>query len=324
MSSVISFDIYGTYINKKPTNKQLIRWSHIGVVFSALFVSTLATAFHEGSINFTWLLYMLGIISCPGVFPTCFALLWSRQTKAAAITAPIVGAACGLAVWLGTAYHYYGEITIDSTGGTMPCLFGVVTSFVVPLPISVAISLARPEVFDFSVFNRIERVKNEHGESVKDREDEANYFSPERVKYMKRMSRWAAFWAVFTLTGHVLLWPLPMYGAKMTFSKSVSSLHSRSNWLADYIVLHRLGGHFLDLALVDPPRRQLLPADRRRPPADLDRGPRQKGCQGLDRDRRRRFASRHHDTAIRGGDGGAKILKNCGARAAWEGEMTNR
>lgn len=222
MSSVISFDIYGTYINKNPTNKQLIRWSHIGVVFSALFVSTLATAFHEGNINFTWLLYMLGIIACPGVFPTCFALLWKRQTKAAAIASPIIGGISGFGVWFGTAYHYYGVITIDSLGGTMPCLFGVVTSFTVPLPVSVAISLARPHVFDFSVFGQIERVKPEHGESLQDREDQANWFSPERVKYMKRMSRYAAFWASFTVIGHLLLWPLPMYGAKMTFSKPVS------------------------------------------------------------------------------------------------------
>ncbi|EXJ79152.1 hypothetical protein A1O3_08653 [Capronia epimyces CBS 606.96] len=220
MSSIISFDIYGTYVNKKPTNKQLIRWSHIGVISSALFISTLATAFHEGNISFSWLLYMLGLISTPGIFPTCFSLLWKRQTKAAAIASPIVGAVCGLSVWFGTAYHYYGVISIDSTGGTMPCLFGIITSAFVPLPVSIIISLARPQVFDFSVFGRIERVKPEHGEALHDLQDEANYFSPERVKYMKRMSRWAAFWAAFTLTGHVLLWPLPMYGAKMSFSKS--------------------------------------------------------------------------------------------------------
>ncbi|KAL5376905.1 hypothetical protein DPSP01_010171 [Paraphaeosphaeria sporulosa] len=38
---------------------------------------------------------------------------------------------------------------------------------------------------------------------------------------MKRMSPGAAAWAAFTIIGHVLLWPLPMYGAKMTFSKSL-------------------------------------------------------------------------------------------------------
>jgi Na+/proline symporter len=50
-SSIISFDIYGTYINKNPTDKQLIRWSHIGVVFTSIFISSLATAFHKGGVD---------------------------------------------------------------------------------------------------------------------------------------------------------------------------------------------------------------------------------------------------------------------------------
>lgn len=62
MSSIFSFDIYGTYINKNPTNKQIIRWSHIGVVGSAVVTSTLATAFHRGGVDLNWLLYFLGIL----------------------------------------------------------------------------------------------------------------------------------------------------------------------------------------------------------------------------------------------------------------------
>ncbi|CAO2649799.1 Nn.00g010910.m01.CDS01 [Neocucurbitaria sp. VM-36] len=199
-SSIISFDIYGTYVNKRPTDKQLIRWSHIGVVFTSVFISSLATAFHRGGVDMTWTLYMMGNVINPGCIPTMFALLWKRQTRTAAIVSPIFGMACGLSVWFGTAYHYFGEITIASTGATMPCLFGCVTSFVVPLPTTIAISLLWPKEFDW--------------------QERESYFTPERVKYMKRMSRWAAAWAAATIIGHVLLWPLPMFGAKMTFSKS--------------------------------------------------------------------------------------------------------
>ncbi|KAL5338574.1 hypothetical protein BJX70DRAFT_408622 [Aspergillus crustosus] len=211
-SSIISFDIYGTYINKNPTNAQLLRWSHFGVVFSSLFISTLATAFHKGGVDMTWLLYMISLLTCPGVFPTCLALLWRRQTKQAAIAAPIVGMACGLAVWFGSAYAYYGEITHCN------------------------------EKFDWAVLGEIEQVKADKSETdisssssrneeeiraqtesePAPREDrDTTIFTPERAKYLKRMSRWAAFWAVFTLIGHILLWPVPMFGARMTFSKSL-------------------------------------------------------------------------------------------------------
>ncbi|KAL4789709.1 hypothetical protein BDV19DRAFT_394800 [Aspergillus venezuelensis] len=42
-SSIISFDLYGTYINKSPSNTQLLKWSHFGVISTSLFISTLAT-----------------------------------------------------------------------------------------------------------------------------------------------------------------------------------------------------------------------------------------------------------------------------------------
>jgi hypothetical protein len=105
----------------------------------------------------------------------------------------------------------------------MPCLFGALTSFFIPLPLTITISLIWPDEFNWDVFaERIQRVRSEHVTTVHDKEDSEGYFTPERVKYMKRMSRCAAFWATLTIIGHVLLWPLPMYGAKMTFSKSVS------------------------------------------------------------------------------------------------------
>jgi Na+/proline symporter len=226
MSSILSFDIYGRYFNKTPNNEQLIRWSHIGVVISSLGVSTIVLAFHYGNVNMTWLLYAFGMIVCPGVFPTTFSLVWSRQTKAAAIISPIVGMVCGLSVWFGTAYRYYGNVTIDSTGGTMPCLFGVVAAFFIPLPISVLISFVFPQKpFDFGVFRKIHKVNPDNtatgAETETQIEVEEAYFTEERLKYMKRMSRWAALWTVSAIIGHVLLWPLPMYGARMVFSKSV-------------------------------------------------------------------------------------------------------
>lgn len=39
VSSIISFDIYRTYLNKRATDHDCIRWSHYGVVFFALFAA---------------------------------------------------------------------------------------------------------------------------------------------------------------------------------------------------------------------------------------------------------------------------------------------
>lgn len=164
---------------------------------------------------------MLGIVVCPGAFPTIFALLWDRQTKPAALIAPVVGMACGFAVWFGTAYHYSGEITITSTGKSLPCMFGCITSMFVPVPVSLAISFIWPARFDWEIFRRIERVGNEHDQSQKF--DSEAYFTPERIQYMKRMSFWAVVWSLVAFFGQIILWPLPMYGAKMIFTKKVGT-----------------------------------------------------------------------------------------------------
>jgi hypothetical protein len=76
------------------------------------------------------------------------------------------------------------------------------------------------------VLGQIDRVKSDDGiagrSNDEEEEEEVSFFTPERTKYLKRMSSWAAFWAVFTVIGHVLLWPVPMFGARISFSKSVS------------------------------------------------------------------------------------------------------
>jgi hypothetical protein len=36
--------------------------------------------------------------------------------------------ASGIAAWLGSAYAYYGELTILTTEAQLPCLWGAITS----------------------------------------------------------------------------------------------------------------------------------------------------------------------------------------------------
>lgn len=62
ISSIFSFDIYKTYLNKKATNKQIIRMSHVGVIGAWLVVSSMATGFYKGGVDLNWLLYFLGIL----------------------------------------------------------------------------------------------------------------------------------------------------------------------------------------------------------------------------------------------------------------------
>jgi Na+/proline symporter len=60
VSSIISFDMYREYFNKSATDHQIIRWSHFGVVFFALFAAAFSTMLFYVGADLNWTLYMLG------------------------------------------------------------------------------------------------------------------------------------------------------------------------------------------------------------------------------------------------------------------------
>ncbi|KAL1857317.1 hypothetical protein Plec18170_003436 [Paecilomyces lecythidis] len=222
VSSIISFDMYREYFNKSASDKQVIRWSHFGVVFFSLFAAGFSTMLHYVGIDLQWTLYMLGI------FPMAFTILWRRQSKAAAILAPILGFGTGLGVWLGTAQKFGGEVSVTSTGQVLPCVYGTVASAFSPIPYSIIITLLKPQNYDWSDFKKehlaLEKLDSDlttahhHDERAAVREETAPISPPTRNEF-KRWGRIAAFWSAATFLGHWVIWPLPMYGSHYVFEK---------------------------------------------------------------------------------------------------------
>lgn len=60
VSSILTFDVYRTYLNKNAGNKEVIRWSHIGVVFFGVVAAGFTAMFHYIGIDMGWTLYMIG------------------------------------------------------------------------------------------------------------------------------------------------------------------------------------------------------------------------------------------------------------------------
>jgi hypothetical protein len=165
-------------------------------------------------------------------------ILWNKQSKIAAISSALLGLATGLAVWLGTAYHFSGEITISSTGGTLSCMYGTVASALSPLLYTVIISLLKPANYDWSNFKQEKLVVVDSTDEIQEQRvtpdvttndvtindkatDSITAVEVPNSKTKLWWTRYALFWAVATFLGHWVLWPLPMYAAKYIFSKSV-------------------------------------------------------------------------------------------------------
>lgn len=156
VSSILSFDVYKTYINPRVTDKNLVKVSHLTVILHGAFMSGIAIALNYGGANLTWLGYFRPVLSCAGIIPLALTLGWSGQTRLAAVVSPILGCMTGFAIWLSTTYHMYGSVTIATTGNPLPALYGAIGSFFSPALYSVTISLIKPARFDWREFLRIE------------------------------------------------------------------------------------------------------------------------------------------------------------------------
>ncbi|KAJ5034811.1 hypothetical protein NUH16_006256 [Penicillium rubens] len=156
VSSILSYDIYKTYLNPKATDKQIVGVSHLTVVIHGVFITGISIALNYGGANMTWIGYLRPIISCPGIIPMILTLFWSRQTRIAAIISPVLGFFTGLAVWLATTQYMYGTINITTTTNPYPALYAAIASFFTPALYSVVLSVYKPYKFDWRVFLRIE------------------------------------------------------------------------------------------------------------------------------------------------------------------------
>lgn len=225
VSSIITFDIYRQYVNRNATDRDVIHWSHIGVVIFGVFSAAFSTALYYGSVDLGWTLYMLGVLTCPGIFPTTFTILWKKQSRVAAVVSPVLGLLTGLAVWLGSAKALYGEISILATGQTLPCVYGNVASALSPAVYSVVISLIRPAHFDWAEFRKEKLLFDDNvvsggGSSSSgggnrnstgglqvshDAEIAASSYASDKAR-LKHWGRIASFWALATFFGHWVLW----------------------------------------------------------------------------------------------------------------------
>lgn len=222
VSSILSFDIYREYFNKQASDRDAIRWSHIGVVAFGIFSAAFSTALYYGNVDLGWTLYMLGVLTCPGILPTVFTILWKKQSKLAAIVSPLLGMATGIAVWLGSASSLYGEVTVASTGQTLPCVYGTVASAFSPGVFSIIISLIKPANYDWAEFRqeRLAFAKNSEGsdDDIKAHEEIVSRYQEDKAQ-LKHWGRIAGAWALATFLGHWVLWPLPMYASKYVFGQ---------------------------------------------------------------------------------------------------------
>ncbi|EME45527.1 hypothetical protein DOTSEDRAFT_129115 [Dothistroma septosporum NZE10] len=157
VSSLLTFDVYKTYINHDATSSRLVQISHYGIMIYALVLAAFCCILNAVGLNLTWLLTVLAIIVGGASVPVGLVLIWRRTSTIAAIASPWIGLLCGLTAWFITAWKRSGEISITSTGDTTNAVAGNVTSFGVGWITCVVLSLLFPAKYTSTEARHIER-----------------------------------------------------------------------------------------------------------------------------------------------------------------------
>ena len=149
VSSILTFDVFKTYIKPAATPEQLITVAHIMIGVWGLVMAIFACIWNIIGIDLGWLFLVMGLLIGGAVFPAAFAITWRGQTKAGALSGAVTGLCAGLIAWLVTAHQYYGSLSVSTTGMEYPTLAGNLAAIMTGLIVTVAVSLAKPEPFNW-------------------------------------------------------------------------------------------------------------------------------------------------------------------------------
>jgi Na+/proline symporter len=156
VSSILTFDVYKTYIKPSATPEQLIFVSHLMICVFGVVMAVFACIWNAVGIDLGWLFLTMGLLIGGAVFPAAFSITWKGQTRLGALCGALGGLVAGLTAWLVEAKVYYGEVNIKTTGGSYPTLAGNMAAVITGLILSFVISYIKPDnTFEWDVTRAI-------------------------------------------------------------------------------------------------------------------------------------------------------------------------
>ncbi|MCJ1416454.1 urea active transporter [Xylographa parallela] len=147
VSSLLTFDVYKTYVRPKATSNELVRISHLGIVVYALGLATFCAILNAVNVNLTWLLTVLGVIVGGASIPNGLILLWPRMSTLAAILAPWMGLSFGMIAWFVTTSKRSGVISVTTTGDAINAVAGNIASWAGGALVAVVVTYIAPHKF---------------------------------------------------------------------------------------------------------------------------------------------------------------------------------
>lgn len=202
VSSLISYDIYRTYINPNATGDQIKKVSRWGIIGFGLFMGVLAIVLFEIGLSLGWVYLFMGIAIGGAVAPIYFCLTWSKASATGAIVGSVSGLISGLVCWLVIAQAKFGEITVDTLGENYSMLGGNLCAIFVSAIVCAVISWIKPQDYDWQTTRELTLVEED---GLEKKEEEAVEDSSEAMNKAAKIMKYAGWGFSGVL---IILWPL--------------------------------------------------------------------------------------------------------------------
>lgn len=218
VSSLITYDVFRTYVNPSATGRSLIRISRYTILGFGLGMGLLASVLFKSGFSLNDVYLMMGVIIGSAVAPIAFGLLWKKTNRIAATAGAISGLVLGVSSWLYFAALQNGQITSASAGQVIPLLIGNVVSITTGLAVTIIGSLVSPDDFDFGKLKQKILVVDDKIRSMLQKDTDEKLLG-RYVSFNKKVGLIIALILV-------VLWPL-----SLIVSNNVFSLESFRIWI---------------------------------------------------------------------------------------------
>ncbi|KAJ4359150.1 urea active transporter [Ascochyta clinopodiicola] len=229
VSSILTYDIYNTYINPKASGKRLVYTSHTCVAGFGLVMAAFSTGLHYAGISMGYLYLLMGVIISSAVLPATLTLMWKGQNFWAATLSPVLGLCCSIIAWLvTTAKLNEGVINVETSGANNPMLAGNVVALLSPaIFIPVLTLIFGVANYDWVSMKNIRLIDDSDVAAAAHLDPEAlvgrhTALSPEaEAAEQAKLFRASKIAKVTTATMTLILlvlWPMPLYGTGYIFS----------------------------------------------------------------------------------------------------------
>ncbi|KAI0561902.1 Urea active transporter-like protein [Gracilaria domingensis] len=161
LSSLVSYDVYRTYINPNCSGQQVIFLSRVVILVFGLIMGGLGIAFHHIGVNLDFLYKAMGVFIGPAVVPVAYSISWGRCSARGAVIGAWTGLICGVSVWFAYGASLPGGVTIKNLKEDEVMLAGNLTSILSSALVCTVLSIIKPDDCDWSTTKAIPLIEDD-------------------------------------------------------------------------------------------------------------------------------------------------------------------